>query len=159
MSFTIFYNGKSPFQVIKRRSSKSRTIDIIPKRLTHGFGQKMAFFSNFFFWTNIGQENVFYDFLERKKAFQSYKNKKFKSQKIDIKKSINGYFSKVVNQWFWSKNGHFSNFFFLVHLGQEMFFKRFWKGKSPFQAIETRTSKIRNIDIFQKGLTQGLVQK
>ena len=33
------------------------------------------------------------------------------------------------------------------------------KEKSPFQAIETRTSKSRNIDIFQKGLTQALVEK
>ena len=40
-----------------------------------------------------------------------------------------------------------------------MFFTMFWKGKSPFLAIETRTSKSRNIDIFQEGLTQGLVQK
>ena len=41
-------------------------------------------FSNFFFLGNIGQENVFYDILERKHAFQGYKNKKFNSRKIDI---------------------------------------------------------------------------
>ena len=40
-------------------------------------------FSTFFFG-NIGQENVFYDILERKNAFVGYKNKKFKSRKIDI---------------------------------------------------------------------------
>ena len=50
-----------------------------------------------FFLGNIGQDNVFYDFLERKNAFLGYKNKKFKKSK---------------NPWFWSKNGHFSNFFF-----------------------------------------------
>ena len=30
---------------------------------------------------NIGQENVFDDFLEQKNAFQRYKNKKFKKSK------------------------------------------------------------------------------
>ena len=33
----------------------------------------------------MGQENVFYDFLEeKKKTFLGYKNKKFKQSKIDI---------------------------------------------------------------------------
>ena len=64
----------------------------------------MAIFPTFFLG-NIGQENVFYDILERKKAFLGYKNKKFK-------KSKNWHFSKGVNPWFWSKNGHFCNFFF-----------------------------------------------
>ena len=70
--------------------------------LTHGFGPKMAIFPPFFLG-NIGQENVFYDILERKKAFLGYKDKKFK-------KSKNCHFSKGVNPWFWSKNGHFFNF-------------------------------------------------
>ena len=34
---------------IKKRSSKSRTIDIFPMRLTHGFGPKIAIFAKFFF--------------------------------------------------------------------------------------------------------------
>ena len=42
--------------------------------------QKWPFF-NLFFWGNIGKENVFYDILERKKAFLGYKNKKFKKSK------------------------------------------------------------------------------
>ena len=66
--------------------------------------QKWPFFQ-LFFLGNIGQENVFYDILERKNAFQSYKNKKFN-------KSKNWHFSKGANPWFWSKNGHFSNFSF-----------------------------------------------
>ena len=37
-------------------------------------------FSNFFLG-NIGQENVFYDILERKNDFLGYKNKKFKKWK------------------------------------------------------------------------------
>ena len=69
------------------------------------FWPKNDDFNNFFFLGNIGQENVFKDILERKNAFLSYKNKKFK-------KSKNWHFSKGVNPWFWSKNGHFTNFFF-----------------------------------------------
>ena len=50
---------------------------IFPKGLVDGFGQKLAIF-HVFFKGNIGQENVFYDILERKNAFLGYKNKKFK---------------------------------------------------------------------------------
>ena len=39
------------------------------------------FFQLFFFFGNIGQENVFSDLLERKNAFVAYKNKKFKKSK------------------------------------------------------------------------------
>ena len=38
-------------------------------------------FLQLFFLGNIDQENVFYDILERKNAFLSYKNKKFKKSK------------------------------------------------------------------------------
>ena len=65
--------------------------------------QKWPFFQ-LFSLGNIEKEIVFYDILERKNAFLGYKNKKFK-------KSKNWYFSKGVNPWFLSKNGHFSNFF------------------------------------------------
>ena len=61
---------------------------------------------------NIGQENVFYDILEWKEGFLGYKINKFK-------KSKNLPFSKGVNPWFWSKNGNFSNFYFLGNVGQE----------------------------------------
>ena len=48
-------------------------MDIFPKGLTHGFGPKMDIFPTFFLG-NIGQEDVFYDILERKNAFLGYKN-------------------------------------------------------------------------------------
>ena len=35
-------------------------------------------FFQLFFLGNIGQENVFYDILERKNTFLGYKNKNFK---------------------------------------------------------------------------------
>ena len=62
--------------------------------------QKWPFFQGFFLG-NIGRKNVFYDILERKKAFLGFKNKSLKSRKIDI-------FPKgsmvlvMVFPWFWS---------------------------------------------------------
>ena len=69
------------------------------------FWSKNGHFFNYFFLGNIGQENVFYDILQRKNAFLGYKNKKFK-------KSKNWDFSKGVNLCFWSKEDHFFNYFF-----------------------------------------------
>ena len=80
ISFTIFQSDKTPFQPIKTRISKSRNIDVFPKRLTHAFGIKMAIFPTFFL-DNRGQENLFYDILKRNNAFLGYKNKKFKKSK------------------------------------------------------------------------------
>ena len=80
MSFMIFQNEKTPFQAIKTRSPKRPKIEIFLNGLTHGFGLKMAIFPIFFLF-NIGQENVFYDILERKNAFLGYKNKKSKKSK------------------------------------------------------------------------------
>ena len=45
------------------------------------FWSKNGHFTNFFFLGNIGQENVFYDILERIDAFLGYKIKKFKKSK------------------------------------------------------------------------------
>ena len=42
---------------------------------------KNGHFSKNFFLSIIGQENVFYDILEPKNTFLSYKNKKFKKSK------------------------------------------------------------------------------
>ena len=69
------------------------------------FLSKNGHFSIFLFSGNIGQANVLCDILERENAVLGYKNKK-------LKKSKNWHFSKVVNHRFWSKNNHFSNFFF-----------------------------------------------
>ena len=44
----------------------------------------MATFLTSFFLGNIGQENVFYDILERKNAFLGYKKRSSKSLKIAI---------------------------------------------------------------------------
>ena len=75
------------------------------KGLTHRFGPKMAIFPTFFLG-NIGQENVFYDILERQNAFLGYKNKKSKkSKKL-------AFFSKGLTNRFGPKMAIFRTFFF-----------------------------------------------
>ena len=64
------------------------------KGVNPSFLSKNAHFSNFYFLTYIGQENVFYDILERRNAFLGYKKKKLKKSKI-------WHFLKGVNPWFW----------------------------------------------------------
>ena len=86
------------------------------------FWSKNGHFFNVSFLSNLVQENVFYDIVERKNAFLGYKNKK-------NKKSKKCHFSKGVNQWFWRNNGHFSNFFF---------FKEFMPGKYLLRYSRTK---------------------
>ena len=56
-------------------------------------------FFQLFFSGNIGQENVFYDILERKKAFLGYKSNNFKK-------------SKKLTRGFGRKMAIFANFYF-----------------------------------------------
>ena len=110
-------------------------------------------FSNFFFLGNIGQENVFYDILERKKIFLGYKNMK-------SKKSKNWHFSKGVNPWFWSKNGPFSNFFFLANIGQENVFNDILERKNTFLGYKkNEVQKVEKLTFFQRGWPMVFVQK
>ena len=106
--------------------------------------QKWPFFQ-LFFLDNIGQENVFYDILERKYTFLGYKNKKFKKPK-------NGHFFKGVNPSFWSKNGHFSNFSFLDNKGQENVFYVILGRKNTFLGYKNRKFKKPKIGHFLKGV-------
>ena len=78
----------------------------------------MAIFPTFFLG-NIGQENVFYDILERKNAFQGYKNKNFKK----------------------SKNGHFGNFLFLGNISQENVFYDIPERKYAFIGYKNKIFK------------------
>ena len=105
--------------------------------------KKLPFFKLLFFG-NVGQENVFYDILERQNAFLGHKNKKFK-------KSKNWHISKGVNPWVWSKNGHLSNFFSLRNIDHENVFYDIPKREHAFLSYK--------IDIFPKWLTHGFGPK
>ena len=107
--------------------------------------QKWPFFQHLVLGT-IGQENVFYAILELKKnAILGYKNKKFN-------KSKNWHFSKGVNPWIWSKNGHFSNVFFLCNIGKENVFNDILVQKHAFLGYTKRKFKKSKNCHFSKGV-------
>ena len=95
---------KNAFLGYKNNNFKTSKNWDFSKGVNPWFWSKNCHFSNFFL-RKIGQENSLNDIVERKKAFLGYTNKKFKRSKIC-------HFSKGFNPWFWSKNGHFSAFFF-----------------------------------------------
>ena len=144
MSFTIFYNEKTPFQAIKTTSSKRGKIHIFPKGLTHGFGRKWPFFQ-LSFLANIGHENVFHDILQRKNAFLGYKNNKFKKGK-------NSHFSKGVNPWFWPESGYFSNFCLLGNIGHKNVFHDILQRKNAFLGYKNNKFKKGKNSHFSKGV-------
>ena len=110
--------------------------------------QKWLFFE-ILFLANIGHEHVFYDILERRNAFKGYKNKKFK-------KSKNRHFSKGVNPWFWSKNGHFYNFFLQAIKARKKSFTIFQNKRNAFPGYtnkkfkKSKTSKRVNPWVWSK---------
>ena len=104
----------------------------------------MAILENFFV-RNIGQENVCYDILGWKNAFLGYKNNMFK-------KSKNWLFSKLVNPWFWSKNGHCGNFFFLGNVGKENVFYDILERKNAFPGYKNKKFKKSKNWHFSKGV-------
>ena len=118
----------------KKKFKKSKNWHFC-KGVNRWFWPKNGHFSTFFFLGNIAQENLFNDILQRKNAFLSYKNKKFK-------KSKNWHFSKGVNPWFWPKNGYFSTFYFLGNIGQENVFNDILEQKNAF--LSYKNNKIQN---------------
>ena len=114
----VFYDileQKNAFLGHKNKKFKESRNSHFSKGDNSWFWSKNCPSSNFFLGGNIGQENVFYDILHRINAFVAYKNKKFRNSK-------NWHFSKGVSPWFCSKNGRFSNFYFLGNMGQKNVF-------------------------------------
>ena len=136
MCFTIFQNKKTSFQPIRKRSSKSRKIEIFPKGLTHGFSQKWSFF-HLFFLGNIGQENVFYNILERKNAFQPIKTRRSNSRKVEI-------FPKGLTHGFGQK-GHM----LFLKSGKKL---NFCKGLD--RLIISKNKEWKNFKFFNKSVDQ-----
>ena len=89
---------------------------------------------------------MFYDILEGKNAFLAYKNKKFK-------KSKNWHFSKGVNPCFWSKNGHFPNFFFKGNIGQENVLYDILERKYAFLGYKIKKLRKSKSWEFPKGVS------
>ena len=124
-SAMIFQNEKTPFQVIKKRSPKSQKIDIFPKGLTHGFGQKMAIFPIFFLQAIQARKMSFMIFQNEKTPFQAIKTRSPKSRKIDI-------YPKGLTHGFGLKMAIFPTFFFQAIQGRKISFMIFQTEKTPF---------------------------
>ena len=133
MSLTITQNQKTPFYALKKKFKKSKNC-YFSKGVNPWFLSKDGHFSNFFFLSKRDKEKSFHDILERKNAFLGYKNNK-------LKKSKNCHFSKGVNPWFWSKNDHFSNLFFLGKIDQENVFDHILERKNAF--LSSKNQKIK----------------
>ena len=137
--------SKKTFLGYKKKKFKRWKNWHFSKGVNSWFWFKNAHFSKFVFLGNIGQENVFYDILERKNAFLGYKNKNFKRSK-------NWHFSKKVNQWFWSENGHFKKFVFLGNIGDENVFSDILERNNAFLGYKNRKFKSSKNWHFSKGV-------
>ena len=114
--------------------------------------QKQPFFQLLFFLGKIGQENVFYDILERKKAFLGYKNK-------TCKKSKNCIFLKGLTHRFWTKMSFFATFFLLGEIAQENVFYYFLERKNAFLGSKKRSLKSQKNFHFSKGVNPWFLDK
>ena len=76
-------------------------------------------FSKIFFLGSMGQENVFYDILQRKSNFPGYKNKKFKKKKLTFFQKWPFLQHQGITHGFGPKRQIFPTFFFSGNTGQE----------------------------------------
>ena len=91
-------------------------------------------------------------FQNEKTLFQSLKTRSSNSQKIDI-------FPKGLTHGFGPKMNIFPSFFLRQYRPGKCLLRYPKTKKKPFQAIKTRKSKSRKIDIFPKGLSHGFGPK
>ena len=103
-------------------------------------------FFRLFFQDNIGQENVFYDFLERNNAFVGYKNTKLKKSK---KRRFfqSGQSMVLVKKW------PFFHLFFKDNIALENVFYDILERKTGFLGYKnTKLKKSKNLH-FCKGVS------
>ena len=151
------FRQNSPGKVLLRYSTTKKRLSRLQKQEVQKV-EKLTFFQTghfmvlvqkwpcfeAFFLGYIGQENDFYDILDRQNAFQGYKNKKFKNSK-------NWHFSKRVKTWFRSKNGHFSNCFFSQYRPGK-FLLRYSRTKNTFLGYKNKKFKKSKNRHFFKGV-------
>ena len=150
MSFTIFQHEKTPFQPIKTKSQKNYKIHIFKKGLAHGFGPKMAIFPTFFF-PQCRPRKCILRYSRTKNASLGYKKKVEEVRKLT-------FFQKGSPTLLVQKQPFFQLFFPAIQ-AKKMSFTIFQNEKTPSQAIKTRSSKSRKLEIFPKRLTHGFVPK
>ena len=152
MFFTTFQNEKTPFQVIKRRRSKSRKINIFPIGLTHGFGPKMAIFLTSFFQAMQARKMSFRTFQHEKTAFQALKTRSFKRRKIPI-------FLKGFTHGFGPKMAIFLTFLFRQNWPGKCVLRYFRTKKKAFLGYKKKTLKKSKNCYFSKGVNPLFLDK
>ena len=108
--------------------------------------------SNFFFQAIQGRKISFTILQYEKKLFQAIKTRSSRSRKIHI-------FPMGFTHGFGLKMTVFPTFIVQALQARKMSFTILQNEKTPFQAIKTRSSKSRKIDIFPKGLSHGFGPK
>ena len=91
-------------------------------------------------------------FYNQNNSFLGYKNNKFKKSKI-------WHFSKGVNPWFWSKNDHYSNQFFLTNIEKENVFYDILQRKNAFLGYKNKKFKKSKNWHFSKGVNPWFKSK
>ena len=110
---------------------------------------KNGHYSNFFFQAIQTSKMSFTIFQSEKTPFQAMKIRSSKRRKIAF----------FQTHGIGPKMAIISTFFFQAIEARKMSFAIFQTEKKPFQAIKTRISNRRKLDIFQKGLTYGFAPK
>ena len=80
-------------------------------------------------------------------------------QKQEVQTVENWHFSKLLNPWFWSNNGHFSNLFFLGNIGQQNVFHNILERKNAFLGYKKKKIKKAKNWHFSKGVNSWLLYK
>ena len=129
----VFYDileRKNAFLGYKNKNYKQSENSHFSKGVNTWFWSKNGRLSNFFFQAIKARKMSFMIFQHEKTPFQAIQTRRPKSPKIDI-----------FNPWFWSKNGHFSNSFFFLNIGQENIFYNSLEPKYAFLGHKIKTSK------------------
>ena len=132
--FLRYSRTKNAFLSYKNKQFKREKNWHISKGVNPWFWSKNGRFFQPFFLGNIGQENVFYDILERKNASLGYKNKKFKTAK-------NWHFPKGLTHGFGPKLAILLCFFYIGHIGQGKVFYDICERKNAFLGFKDKTFK------------------
>ena len=112
------------------------------------FWSKYGHFSNLFCKAILVRKMTFTIFQNEKTLFWGIKTRSSKCRKIED-------FPKGLTHGFGPNMVIFPTLFFKAILLRKMTFTIIQNEKAPLQAIETRSSRIRKIDIYPKGLTHG----
>ena len=138
MCFKIFQNEKSPFQAVKRRSSKSRKIAVFPK-------VKNWPFFHLFLKVIQARKMCFTIFQNEKSPFQAIKTRSSKSRKIAV-------FPRGLVDGFGQKLAIFPFFFLKVIQAREMCFTIFYKEKNVFLSYKNKKVRKSKNCHYSKGV-------